>query len=132
MSPSAERSPCLHVNHRNAELHRGECRAERRVGVSYDQNRVGLVLLKRRLRPDQDSGRLFGVAPRADLEEEIGRFHPQLLVQQGIHRVVVMLAGIHREDTPGRRQRVSKRARLDGLRAGAVTECQGMGCVGFH
>ena len=92
----------------------------------------GLVLLQHRLGADQDGGRLFGVAPRADLEEEIGRFHPQLLVQQGIHRVVVMLPGIHREDTPGRRQRVTKRARLDGLRAGAVTECQGMGCVGFH
>ena len=58
----------------------------------------------------------------ADLEDRVRRPHAELLVQQGVELVVVVLAGVHRQQVVGGLQTTAEHAGLDDLRASAVTE----------
>ncbi len=119
----------LDVHHRDPQLGRGQRATQGRVGVSDHHGHAGLVLPEQRLQPSHDAGGLVGVAPGPDLEEQVGRSHPQLLVEQGVERVVVVLSGVDRQHREVGSEFLAEDAGFDDLGASTVAECQ---VAGWH
>jgi hypothetical protein len=116
--------PCaragLHVRHGDVELGCRQASGERGVGVTVDEDDVGLLLEKDLLDALQGHRRLLAMRAGADLQVVLGVLDAQLAEEDPAHAVVVVLPRVHDDlvRVDGR-QGAAHRRHLDELRPGA-------------